>query len=347
MSGRFTKIMMAQLKKAHKTDHPNLIPLIDEADVKTWHFLVCNLPDPYVGGEFIIKLVAPGEFPHKPPSFSVLTPNGVFETGGKICLSIGEFHANDHKKSGERGAYGWRSALGMIGFAREVVNAFIVPDSLGGGIRIIRNRSDKKTRQLSAASRQFNTARRRAIAARFESILSDPQLGQLTAARRLAMWRSADELKEDSKRVSAALGPELEALAPWFASGPGPLGLVALRCRDVSIRAILATIAACAAASPADRPAAHSHLVGALREFCADRDKDLVEVVAATRPADTAAAADDLFEFVRAPRTVAREAAKSRLIAASAAAPSAPVENAAEPGEFAELDQIIAELGLI
>ncbi|MFX8999727.1 ubiquitin-conjugating enzyme E2, partial [Acinetobacter baumannii] len=38
------------------------------------------------------RILLPPEYPFKPPSFLMLSPNGRFETGVKICLSISSHH---------------------------------------------------------------------------------------------------------------------------------------------------------------------------------------------------------------------------------------------------------------
>ncbi len=44
------------------------------------------------GGIYHGRILLPPEYPFKPPSFLLLTPNGRFETGVKICLSISSHH---------------------------------------------------------------------------------------------------------------------------------------------------------------------------------------------------------------------------------------------------------------
>jgi len=128
---RIAKIMSSQYKKSVKADQPNILFIMDETDIKIWYILVCNLDDPYKNGEYIFKLSVKDNFPDTPPSLECLTPNGLFQTGGKICVSIGEFHPES-----------WRKSLGMNGFANiGVVNGMIVWEPLvdSGGIRIIRD----------------------------------------------------------------------------------------------------------------------------------------------------------------------------------------------------------------
>jgi len=47
---------------------------------------------PYVGGYYHGKLVFPPEFPFKPPSIYMNTPNGRFKTHTRLCLSISDYH---------------------------------------------------------------------------------------------------------------------------------------------------------------------------------------------------------------------------------------------------------------
>lgn len=44
------------------------------------------------GGIYHGRILLPPEYPFKPPSFLMLSPNGRFETGVKICLSISSHH---------------------------------------------------------------------------------------------------------------------------------------------------------------------------------------------------------------------------------------------------------------
>jgi ubiquitin-protein ligase len=213
-TGRISTVMAHQLKAAHKADHPNLMVHMDETDVKLWHFLVTNLPGPYAGGEYIFRLVAPDMFPQKPPEFHFLTPNGVFEPGGKICISIGEFHAGD--AAGKTGAYGWRSALGMIGFAREVVNGMIDPAYLGGGIRVHDTPPATKAR-LAAASGAHNRSRHAELVGHFHDFEKMHPEHRVVAFRR--MWRAAD-----SAAATDFKSEELESLPPVLADAFGPEG---------------------------------------------------------------------------------------------------------------------------
>ena len=58
-----------------------------------WHYVVRGPEDSfYKGGLYHGKLVFPSEFPFKPPSIYMTTPNGRFKTDTRLCLSISDYH---------------------------------------------------------------------------------------------------------------------------------------------------------------------------------------------------------------------------------------------------------------
>jgi len=78
-----------------------------------WHFTVRGPADSdYDGGVYHGRIVLPPDYPMKPPNIIVLTPNGRFETGKKICLSISGHHPESWQPS-----WSIRTALlAIIGF---------------------------------------------------------------------------------------------------------------------------------------------------------------------------------------------------------------------------------------
>lgn len=63
------------------------------SNILEWHYVVRG-PEksPYEGGMYHGKLVFPREFPFKPPSIYMITPNGRFKVNTRLCLSISDFH---------------------------------------------------------------------------------------------------------------------------------------------------------------------------------------------------------------------------------------------------------------
>lgn len=78
-----------------------------------WHFTVRGPDDSdFAGGIYHGRILLPPEYPLKPPSIILLTPNGRFQVGTKICLTISAHHPEFWQPS-------WSSELSCGGELRE------------------------------------------------------------------------------------------------------------------------------------------------------------------------------------------------------------------------------------
>ncbi|XP_076466694.1 ubiquitin-conjugating enzyme E2 J1-like isoform X3 [Babylonia areolata] len=84
-----------------------------EDNLFEWHFTLRGPEDSdFDGGIYHGRIILPPEYPMKPPSIILLTPNGRFETFKKICLSISGHHPESWQPS-----WSIRTALlAIIGF---------------------------------------------------------------------------------------------------------------------------------------------------------------------------------------------------------------------------------------
>jgi ubiquitin-conjugating enzyme E2 J2 len=72
---------------------PYVVAVPLASNILEWHYVVQGPSDsPYFGGYYHGKLVFPAEYPFKPPSIYMLTPNGRFQVNTRLCLSISDFH---------------------------------------------------------------------------------------------------------------------------------------------------------------------------------------------------------------------------------------------------------------
>jgi len=99
-----------ELAKDPCTDY-SAAPLED--DIFEWH---CTLRGPagtdFEGGLYHFRILLPAEYPFRPPSLMMLTPNGRFELNTKICISFTNYHEELWQP-----AWGVRTAiLGLQGF---------------------------------------------------------------------------------------------------------------------------------------------------------------------------------------------------------------------------------------
>jgi len=64
-----------------------------EDDIFEWH---CTMRGPsgteFEGGIYHFRIQLPSEYPFRPPSIMMLTPNGRFELNTKICISFTNYH---------------------------------------------------------------------------------------------------------------------------------------------------------------------------------------------------------------------------------------------------------------
>ncbi|CAD6192092.1 unnamed protein product [Caenorhabditis auriculariae] len=64
-----------------------------ENNILEWHYVIMGAPNtPYEGGVYHGKLIFPPDFPFKPPSIYMMTPNGRFQVNTRLCLSISDYH---------------------------------------------------------------------------------------------------------------------------------------------------------------------------------------------------------------------------------------------------------------
>eukprot|EP00049_Salpingoeca_infusionum_P012205 m.221070 g.221070 ORF g.221070 m.221070 type:complete len:284 (-) comp15124_c2_seq5:1329-2180(-) len=64
-----------------------------DGDLFEWHFTIRGASGTdFEGGVYHGTISLPPEYPMKPPSIKLLTPNGRFRINTKICLSISDFH---------------------------------------------------------------------------------------------------------------------------------------------------------------------------------------------------------------------------------------------------------------
>ncbi|KAI0561103.1 Ubiquitin-conjugating enzyme [Gracilaria domingensis] len=108
--------IMAELKELSRLNaQPHRLfyatPL--ESDLFEWHFSVRGPPDTaFEGGIYHGRIVLPTDYPLKPPEIIMLTPNGRFEVGKRICLSVTAHHQETWQPS-----WGIRTILtALIGF---------------------------------------------------------------------------------------------------------------------------------------------------------------------------------------------------------------------------------------
>ncbi|KAK2824987.1 hypothetical protein Q7C36_018914 [Tachysurus vachellii] len=112
------------------------------SNILEWHYLVRG-PEktPYEGGYYHGKLMFPREFPFKPPSIYMITPNGRFKCNTRLCLSITDFHPDT-----------WNPAWSVSTILTGLLSFMVEKGPTLGSVET----SDFTKRQLASQSLAFN-----------------------------------------------------------------------------------------------------------------------------------------------------------------------------------------------
>ncbi|XP_021291471.1 ubiquitin-conjugating enzyme E2 32 [Herrania umbratica] len=87
------KRILQEVKEMQSNPSDDFMSLPLEENIFEWQFAIRGPRESeFEGGIYHGRIQLPAEYPFKPPSFMLLTPNGRFETQTKICLSISNHH---------------------------------------------------------------------------------------------------------------------------------------------------------------------------------------------------------------------------------------------------------------
>ncbi|CAL5413036.1 unnamed protein product [Camellia sinensis] len=87
------KRILQEFKEMQSNPSDDFMSLPLEENIFEWQFAIRGPCDTeFEGGVYHGRIQLPAEYPFKPPSFMLLSPNGRFETQTKICLSISNHH---------------------------------------------------------------------------------------------------------------------------------------------------------------------------------------------------------------------------------------------------------------
>lgn len=121
---------------------PYIIAEPNPSNILEWFYVVIGPENTqYEGGMYLGKLVFPRDFPYKPPSIYMVTPNGRFKTNTRLCLSMSDFHPDT-----------WNPAWSVSTILTGLLSFMVERSPTLGSIEM----SDYERRQLAARSLRFN-----------------------------------------------------------------------------------------------------------------------------------------------------------------------------------------------
>ncbi|CAO2824645.1 unnamed protein product [Amaranthus hypochondriacus] len=87
------KRLQKEFRALCKEPVPNIVARPSPNNILEWYYVFEGSEGtPFAGGFYYGRISFPPEYPFKPPSIRMTTPNGRFMTNTKICLSMSDFH---------------------------------------------------------------------------------------------------------------------------------------------------------------------------------------------------------------------------------------------------------------
>ncbi|EOY06705.1 hypothetical protein QUC31_016137 [Theobroma cacao] len=199
------KRILQEVKEMQSNPSDDFMSLPLEENIFEWQFAIRGPRESeFEGGIYHGRIQLPAEYPFKPPSFMLLTPNGRFETQTKICLSISNHHPEHWQPS-----WSVRTALvALIAF---------MPTSPNGALGSLDYKKEER-RALAIKSREAppkfgNPERQKLIDEIHEYMLSKappvPQLSPSQASEEHSMDRDGVTQANQQDSVSMAGGDGL------------------------------------------------------------------------------------------------------------------------------------------
>jgi ubiquitin-conjugating enzyme E2 J2 len=132
-----------ELLELQQDPPPGIIAEPLETNILVWHYVIHGASEtPFEGGSYIGTLKFPSEYPMKGPSIYMNTPNGRFQVGIKLCLSMSDFHPES-----------W-NPMWKVSSIIQGIQSFMASTELTTGA--IATPSEAEQRTLAAASMAYN-----------------------------------------------------------------------------------------------------------------------------------------------------------------------------------------------
>lgn len=142
LSDKGLKRVLKEIREHELGNEQGFSLVYDGNCLQKFYAILRNMDGSYEGGEYILEIKLPADYPFSPPVISCITPNGRFQTSVNICLSISHFHSES-----------WSPLITLEKIILSVASIFY--DNTISGVGSITS-SEICKRQFANNSREYN-----------------------------------------------------------------------------------------------------------------------------------------------------------------------------------------------
>lgn len=151
-----------RLTKEYKAITLNPPPYVsakpNDENILEWHYVITGPPyTPFEEGQYHGILRFPSEYPFKPPSISMITPNGRFACNTRLCLSMSDYHPDT-----------WNPAWSVATILTGLLSFMTGDESTTGSITT----SDNVKKRLARSSKEWNNAENQRFTKQFPDLVA-------------------------------------------------------------------------------------------------------------------------------------------------------------------------------
>ncbi|CCW60549.1 unnamed protein product [Phytomonas sp. EM1] len=137
--------LQKELRALQKEPNNYFVAAPDPRNILIWWVRIAGPPDTsYAGGYYLSQIRFPSDYPFKPPSIKMCTPNGRFKTDTDICLSNSSFHPEE-----------WSPMWSVNTIITGMISFFVSEEEAMGTLKA----SEAERKNFAKGSRAYNVKR--------------------------------------------------------------------------------------------------------------------------------------------------------------------------------------------